>query len=34
MAARFLTDFELMIMLAILRVREAYGVPITRESAL
>jgi DNA-binding PadR family transcriptional regulator len=32
MSARFLTDFELMIMLAILRVRdEAYGVPIARE---
>src|SRR5258708_23805341 len=32
MSARFLTDFELMIMLSILRVRdEAYGVPIARE---
>lgn len=32
MARRLLTDFELMIMLAILRVRdEAYGVPIARE---
>ena len=32
MNGRFLTDFELMIMLAILRVRgEAYGVPIARE---
>jgi PadR family transcriptional regulator PadR len=32
MTPRFLTDFELMIMLAILRVRErAYGVPIARE---
>jgi PadR family transcriptional regulator PadR len=32
MAGRFLTDFELMILLAILRVRdEAYGVPIARE---
>jgi PadR family transcriptional regulator, regulatory protein PadR len=32
MAARFLTDFELMVMLAVLRVREdAYGVPIARE---
>lgn len=32
MGQRFLTDFELMIMLAILRVRErAYGVPIARE---
>jgi PadR family transcriptional regulator len=30
--ARFLTDFELMILLAILRVgEEAYGVPIGRE---
>jgi PadR family transcriptional regulator, regulatory protein PadR len=32
MAERFLTDFELMVMLAVLRVRdEAYGVPIARE---
>jgi PadR family transcriptional regulator, regulatory protein PadR len=32
MARRLLTDFELMIMLAILRVRDdAYGVPIARE---
>lgn len=32
MSGRFLTDFELMIMLAIFRVREqAYGVPIARE---
>jgi PadR family transcriptional regulator, regulatory protein PadR len=32
MARQFLTDFELMIMLAILRVGEAaYGVPIARE---
>jgi PadR family transcriptional regulator PadR len=32
MKERFLTDFELMIVLAILRVREqAYGVPIARE---
>jgi len=32
MAARFLTDFELMVMLAVLRVRDdAYGVPIARE---
>jgi PadR family transcriptional regulator, regulatory protein PadR len=32
MPRRLLTDFELMIMLAILRVRdEAYGVPIARE---
>jgi DNA-binding PadR family transcriptional regulator len=32
MDRRFLTDFELMIMLAILRVRDrAYGVPIARE---
>ena len=32
MAARLLTDFELMVMLAVLRVRdEAYGVPIARE---
>jgi DNA-binding PadR family transcriptional regulator len=32
MNRRLLTDFELMIMLAILRVRdEAYGVPIARE---
>jgi DNA-binding PadR family transcriptional regulator len=29
---RFLTDFELMVMLAVLRVRDdAYGVPIARE---
>jgi PadR family transcriptional regulator len=32
MAGRFLTDFELMVMLAVLRVRQhAYGVPIARE---
>jgi PadR family transcriptional regulator, regulatory protein PadR len=32
MAARFLTDFEFVIMLAILRVRDdAYGVTIARE---
>jgi PadR family transcriptional regulator, regulatory protein PadR len=32
MSRRLLTDFELMIMLAILRVRDgAYGVPIARE---
>lgn len=32
MADRLLTDFELMVLLAILRVRDdAYGVPITRE---
>lgn len=32
MNERFLTDFELMVMLAVLRVRdEAYGVPIARE---
>src|SRR6266850_3943387 len=32
MARQFLTDFELMILLAILRVGEnAYGVPIARE---
>ena len=32
MARRLLTDFELMIMLAILRLRDgAYGVPIARE---
>ena len=32
MAERFLTDFELMVMLAVLRVRDnAYGVPIARE---
>jgi PadR family transcriptional regulator PadR len=32
MAARLLTDFELMVMLAVLRVRDdAYGVPIARE---
>jgi PadR family transcriptional regulator PadR len=32
MAARFLTDFELMVMVAVLRVRDdAYGVPIARE---
>ncbi len=32
MRERFLTDFELMIVLAILRVKaEAYGVPIARE---
>jgi PadR family transcriptional regulator PadR len=32
MADRFLTDFELMVALAILRVRDAaYGVPIARE---
>ena len=32
MSDRFLTDFELMVMLAVLRVRDdAYGVSITRE---
>jgi len=32
MSGRFLTDFELMVMLAVLRVREdAYGVSIARE---
>jgi DNA-binding PadR family transcriptional regulator len=31
MNRRLLTDFELMILLAILRVDEAYGVPIARE---
>jgi len=32
MAERFLTDFELMLMLAVLRVGDdAYGVPIARE---
>jgi PadR family transcriptional regulator len=32
MTDRFLTDFELMVMLAVLRVRDdAYGVPIARE---
>ena len=32
MPGRFLTDFELMIMLAVLRLRDgAYGVPIARE---
>ena len=32
MAERFLTDFELMVMLAVLRIREnAYGVSIARE---
>jgi len=32
MTRRFLTDFELMLLLAILRIRdEAYGVPIARE---
>lgn len=32
MSERFLTDFELMVMLAVLRVRdEAYGVPVARE---
>ena len=32
MTGRFLTDFELMVMLAVLRVRDdAYGVPIARE---
>ena len=32
MSRRLLTDFELMILLAVLRVRdEAYGVPIARE---
>jgi DNA-binding PadR family transcriptional regulator len=30
-ARKLLTDFELMILLAILRVDEAYGVPIARE---
>src|SRR5262245_24140384 len=33
MSERFLTDFELMVMLAVLRVREdAYGVSIARET--
>ena len=31
MGRKLLTDFELMILLAILRVQEAYGVPIARE---
>jgi len=31
MKRKLLTDFELMILLAILRVEEAYGVPIARE---
>jgi hypothetical protein len=32
MSDRLLTDFELMVMLAVLRVRDdAYGVPIARE---
>ena len=32
MSERFLTDFELMLMLAVLRLRDnAYGVPIARE---
>ena len=31
MSRKLLTDFELMILLAILRVDEAYGVPIARE---
>ena len=32
MVERFLTDFELMLLLAVLRVRDdAYGVPIARE---
>ncbi len=31
MTRKLLTDFELMILLAILRVDEAYGVPIARE---
>ena len=31
MGRKLLTDFELMILLAILRVDEAYGVPIARE---
>src|SRR5688500_9366234 len=32
MPERFLTDFELVVMLAVLRVRDdAYGVPIARE---
>ena len=31
MARKLLTDFELMILLAALRVEDAYGVPIARE---
>ena len=31
MARKLLTDFELMILLATLRVEDAYGVPIARE---
>jgi PadR family transcriptional regulator, regulatory protein PadR len=31
MSRKLLTDFELMILLAVLRVEEAYGVPIARE---
>jgi PadR family transcriptional regulator PadR len=31
MARKLLTDFELMLLLAILRVEEAYGVPIAHE---
>jgi PadR family transcriptional regulator len=31
MGRKLLTDFELMILLAILRLDEAYGVPIARE---
>jgi PadR family transcriptional regulator, regulatory protein PadR len=31
MSRKLLTDFELMILLAVLRVDEAYGVPIARE---
>lgn len=32
MTKRFLTDFELMVMLSVLRVRDdAYGVPVARE---
>ena len=31
MGRKLLTDFELMILLAILRVEDAYGVPIARE---
>jgi DNA-binding PadR family transcriptional regulator len=31
MSRKLLTDFELMVLLAILRLDEAYGVPIARE---
>jgi PadR family transcriptional regulator PadR len=31
MSRKLLTDFELMILLAVLRVEDAYGVPIARE---